>query len=100
MQVLFIFPIAFYGLVVPIMFVAWLNFFQHDDQPLSRGEKQMSLVVITIAALLWPLVLPFAYLDVLDQLKRTSKAARLYQKMLEAPKPSICVEEEVRFLNN
>lgn len=100
MQVLLIFPVAFYALVVPLVFIAWLNFFRHNDQPLSRREKQMSLIVISIAALLWPVVLPFAYLDVLDKLKRTSNAARLYQKLLKMPKPPVTVEDEVRFLNN
>jgi hypothetical protein len=82
MQTLLLFPVGFYVLVIPILFSRWVSFFR-EDESLSGEEKKMSWLVIAIATLLWPVVLPFAYLELLGKLKRSTKTARLYQRMLE-----------------
>lgn len=82
MQTLLLFPVGFYVLVIPILFLRWVSFFREDEN-LSGEEKKMSWLVIAIATLLWPVVLPFAYLELLCKLKRSTKTARLYQRMLE-----------------
>jgi hypothetical protein len=86
MQVLLLVSGLFYVAVMPVLFISWLEFFRHDQDDLTHKEQHMSVLVIAIASLFWIIVLPFAYLELLDKFKRSSRAARLYQKMLEAPK--------------
>lgn len=82
MQTLFLLPVSFYILVMPILFSTWMTFFRRDGE-MSREERKTSWWVIAIATMLWPVVLPFAYLELLGKLKRSTKTARLYQHMLE-----------------
>lgn len=94
MQVLLLISSLFYVAVVPILFISWYEFFRRDQDELTKKEQQKSVFVIAIASLFWVLVLPFAYIELLDQFKQSSRLARLYEKMLEAPKlePSISNE--------
>ncbi|MCU0550249.1 MAG: hypothetical protein MUC48_12940 [Leptolyngbya sp. Prado105] len=94
MQVLLLVSGLFYIAVMPVLFVSWLEFFRHDHDELTRREQHMSVCVIAIASLLWIIILPFAYLELLDKFKRSSRAARLYQKMLEAPKFNTFIPNE------
>ncbi len=82
MQPLLLLFIAFYSLLMPVLFVSWLGFFR-EDLDLSKSEKYLSMVVIAIAMLLWPIVLPFAYLELLGKFQKSTRTARLYKKMLE-----------------
>lgn len=86
MQIVLIVSGLFYLAIIPVVFISWLEFFRHDQDTLTVREQRMSVFVISIASLLWVLVLPFAYLELLDKFKRSSQAARVYQKMLETPK--------------
>lgn len=86
MQVLLVVSGLFYVAVMPVLFISWLEFFRHDQDDLTKKEQRISGLVIAIACLFWVIVLPFAYLELLDKFKRSSRAARLYQKMLTAPK--------------
>lgn len=86
MQILLIGSGLFYLAVIPILFISWLEFFRHDQDELTEKEQNMSMLVLVIASLFWILVLPFAYIELLDRFKRSSRTARLYEKMLEAPK--------------
>ncbi|NDJ17044.1 hypothetical protein [Myxacorys almedinensis] len=70
---------------MPILFSSWLTFFRRDEE-LSCEEKKLSWLVIAIATMLWPVVLPFAYLELMGKLKHSTKAARLHQRMLETNK--------------
>jgi hypothetical protein len=83
MQLLLFFPLAFYFLLMPILLISWFNFFRQDDE-MSRREKRLSIVVIAIATVLWPIVLPFAYLELLGKFKKSAKTAKLYKRMLES----------------
>jgi hypothetical protein len=40
-------------------------------------------MVLAIATSLWPIVLPFAYLELLDKFKRSARTSRLYKSMLD-----------------
>ncbi len=82
MHPLLLFFIAFYSLLMPILFVNWLGFFR-EDLSLTKSEKQLSMVVIAIATLFWPIVIPFAYLELLGKFQRSARTTRLYKKMLE-----------------
>ncbi|EDX73301.1 hypothetical protein MC7420_1097 [Coleofasciculus chthonoplastes PCC 7420] len=41
---------------------------QHDDS-LSQNEKFSSWVILVIATILWPIVVPISYLELLDARK-------------------------------
>ena len=82
MQPLLLFSIAFYSLLMPILFVNWFRLFR-EDLDLSKSEKHLSIVVIAIATLFWPIVIPFAYLELMEKLQRSTRTARLYKKMLD-----------------
>lgn len=70
MQPLLLFFVAFYILLMPILFVNWLRFFR-GDLDLTKSEKRLSRLAIAIAAVLWPFVVPFAYLELLGKIQRS-----------------------------
>ncbi|PSB19000.1 hypothetical protein C7B65_13370 [Phormidesmis priestleyi ULC007] len=82
MQPLLLLFVAFYSLLMPILFINWLGFFR-EDLSLTKSEKRLSIVVIAIATLFWPIVIPFAYLELLGKFQRSARTTRLYKKMLE-----------------
>ncbi|BAU14608.1 hypothetical protein LEP3755_51570 [Leptolyngbya sp. NIES-3755] len=86
MQVLLLILGLFYLAVIPILFISWLEFFRHDEDNLTQEDQKISRLMIAVASVFWILALPFAYVELLDRFKRSSRAARLYQKMLETPK--------------
>ena len=67
-ETIFIGAIAFYVVMLPILFSQWLDFMQHDDS-LSPNEKFSSWVILLIATILWPIVVPISYLELLDARK-------------------------------
>lgn len=97
MQVLLLISGLFYVAVIPVLFISWLEFFNCDRDNLTRQEQQISVIMIAIASGLWVIALPFAYLELLDKFKRSSRAAQLYQQMLETPKSQ---SDEVQFSNH
>ena len=66
MKVLFIIAVLFYFLIAQRLFKVWLKFF-HRDSSMSPGEKQLSWVVLIVGTLLWPIVVPHAYLSLLEK---------------------------------
>ena len=67
-ETVFIGLVAFYLVMLPILFSRWLDFMQHDDS-LSSNEKFSSWVILVMATILWPLVVPISYLELLDARK-------------------------------
>ena len=66
MKGLIIIVVFFYFLIAQRLFKIWLKFF-HRDTSMSPGEKQLSWVVLIVGTLLWPIVLPNAYLALLEK---------------------------------
>lgn len=66
MKVLIIISLFFYFLIAQRLFKIWFKFF-HRDSGMSPGEKQLSWVVLIVGTLLWPIVLPNAYLALLEK---------------------------------
>ncbi|MBW4441512.1 MAG: hypothetical protein KME10_09820 [Plectolyngbya sp. WJT66-NPBG17] len=97
MQVLLLIGGLFYVAVIPVLFISWLEFFHHDRDNLTQQEQRISIVMIAIASVFWVIALPFAYLELLDKFKRSSRAAKLYQQMLEAPKSQ---SDEIQLSNH
>lgn len=66
MKGLIIIVVFFYFMIAQRLFKVWLKFF-HRDTSMSPGEKQLSWVVLIVGTLLWPIVLPNAYLALLEK---------------------------------
>jgi hypothetical protein len=69
MQVLIFALIVLYALVMSILFSNWYALFQ-GDRNMSASQRQTARIVIMIATLLWPVVLPISYLELIKKLKR------------------------------
>lgn len=101
MQVLLLILGLFYLAVIPILFTSWLELFRYDEDNLTQQEQKVSMFMIAIASVLWLVALPFAYVELLDKFKRSSRAARLYQQMLQASKSqSLNSTDEIQFSNH
>lgn len=63
-----------FGLVylvsAPCFFTSWLQFFKREAGNLSEEEKQLSLATLVMASVLWPLVVPVAYVEQLSKAKQ------------------------------
>jgi hypothetical protein len=69
MQLLCYGLIALYVAVMPILFLNWYGFYQQEEA-LTDAERQASRIVMVIATVLWPIVLPLSYLELMSKLKR------------------------------
>ncbi|NDJ16950.1 hypothetical protein [Myxacorys almedinensis] len=57
--------IAFYVSLMPLFFRKWMMLSQEQDIP--EEARSLSTIVVAIATLFWLFVLPFAYLDLLEE---------------------------------
>ena len=58
--------VGIYLLMAFLFFKSWLRLFKkHTD--LSSSDRILSRVLLVIATILWPVVVPFAYLELLKQ---------------------------------
>jgi len=55
--------------MVVLFFTAWLSFFKHDREQ-QVAFPWLSILVIAIASLTWPIVVPIAYLELLRKIQR------------------------------
>jgi hypothetical protein len=70
MRLLIIIFVVCYVLMALRFFTVWYKFFQQDTS-MTVGEKQLSWVVLIVGAVLWLIVVPNAYLALLDKKLRT-----------------------------
>ena len=61
--------IVFYLMMACCFFVQWLDFFV-DDQEMTPGQRNFSMIILVGATILWPIVVPFAYLELLKFQKK------------------------------
>lgn len=66
MEFLIIGLVAFYLIMAQSFLRIWFKFFQQDNS-MSREEKQLSWLILLIGTVLWPLVVPIAYLSLLEK---------------------------------
>lgn len=55
-----------YLLVAQRLFKTWLKFFRRDTT-MSSEDRRLSLAVLSLGTILWPLVVPIAYLRLLEE---------------------------------
>jgi uncharacterized membrane protein len=64
--IILVFLVVFYLLMSTCFFTIWLKFFKEDtSRSLSLQEKCLAWVTLSIATILWPVVVPIAYLELL-----------------------------------
>ncbi|HEY9665597.1 MAG TPA: hypothetical protein V6C91_02270 [Coleofasciculaceae cyanobacterium] len=66
MKLLLVIFLLFYLLMAHRFFNVWLKFFQKDTS-MSPEERQFSRIVLIIGTALWPVVVPTAYLSLLEK---------------------------------
>ena len=50
-------------------FTIWLSFLKRDID-LSLEDKQSSLLILVVATILWPFVVPMAYIELISKRKK------------------------------
>ena len=61
-----------YLLITSYFFINWLKFFKQTSS-LSVEEEFLSVVVLVIATILWPFVIPLTYLELFQAVKSQVK---------------------------
>lgn len=75
--------IVAYLLIGHCFFTSWLEFF-HLDTTLSSKERRLSVMILVVAAIAWPIVVPLAYLELLRSSKKSFKKPTSYSVIEEA----------------
>lgn len=60
--------IVSYLLISLCFFINWLNFFR-QKQSLSPEDRFLSIVILVIATILWPVAVPISYLELIKARK-------------------------------
>ncbi|WP_044210924.1 hypothetical protein [Coleofasciculus chthonoplastes] len=65
-NIIFMGLILFYLVMLLLFFTRWLGFLQREEN-LSPQTRFHSLMFLLTAAILWPLVVPISYLELLER---------------------------------
>jgi predicted neutral ceramidase superfamily lipid hydrolase len=66
LRLILLFVIGYYLLIARSFFTTWLAIFQQDTQ-LTSEEKFLAIVILILSTVLWPVVLPLAYLELISK---------------------------------
>jgi hypothetical protein len=66
-----------YLVSAPCFFNNWFSFFKRDAHKLTDEEKQLSMATLVTASVLWPVVVPVAYLNKLSKNNESTSNAQL-----------------------
>lgn len=61
-----------YLLMAYCFFMEWLGFFLRDEE-MNYEQRFFSGFILIVATILWPIVVPFAYLELLKSRKKSNK---------------------------
>ena len=64
-------------------FVQWLSFFI-DDKEMNSVQRYFSMVILILATILWPLIVPLAYLELLKFHKKHKQVIDLLINLSDA----------------
>jgi glucan phosphoethanolaminetransferase (alkaline phosphatase superfamily) len=64
-----------YWMGATLFFSVWLNLFKKDNH-LSGQEKRLCWIILLIATLLWPIVVPLSYLELLQGKRHTASVGK------------------------
>ncbi|MBF2065054.1 MAG: hypothetical protein IGS39_11625 [Calothrix sp. C42_A2020_038] len=68
--------LVLYVLLGGLFFTRWLDFFL-EDQEMSVQMRWLSMLILLIATILWPITVPFAYLELLNFHKKNKQLINL-----------------------
>lgn len=80
--------IVFYLIMACCFFVQWLGFFI-DDKEMNSSQRYLSIIILILGTLLWPLIVPFAYLELLRFHKKHKQVIDL---LISLSDPKLCDE--------
>jgi hypothetical protein len=72
--------LLFYILFACFLFGEWLGFFL-DDKEMTSKMRWFSCVILTIATICWPIVVPFAYVELLKFHKKNKEVISLLMEL-------------------
>ena len=75
--------IVFYLIMACCFFVRWLDFFI-DDKEMNSAQRCFSMVILILATILWPFIVPLAYLELLNFHKKHKEIINLLINLSEA----------------
>ena len=75
--------IVFYLIMACCFFVQWLGFFI-DDKEMNSVQRYLSMVILAVATILWPLIVPLAYLELLKFHKKHKQVIDLLISLSDA----------------
>ena len=78
MELLPVALVVVYLLMASCFFYSWLKLFKQDTN-LSSDERLLSQIVLVIATILWPVVVPITYLELLKKNDKNGKFGELRQ---------------------
>ncbi len=61
----------------------WLSFFL-DDKEMNSSQRYFSMAILAMATILWPLIVPFAYLELLKFHKKHKQVIDLFINLSDA----------------
>jgi hypothetical protein len=65
-SIIFFYSALFYCMIAAHFLRVWLRFFQKDYPRLSGKDRMVSKQVLALATIFWPIVVPLAYLELLE----------------------------------
>ena len=80
--------VVFYLIMAFCFFMQWLGFFI-DDKDMDSGQRYFSIVILIVGTILWPLIVPFAYLELL---KFHKKHKQVIDLLISLSDPKLCDE--------
>ena len=80
--------VVFYLIMAFCFFMQWLGFFI-DDKDMDSGQRYFSIVIMIVGTILWPLIVPFAYLELL---KFHKKHKQVIDLLISLSDPKLCDE--------
>ncbi|BAY81347.1 hypothetical protein NIES267_08230 [Calothrix parasitica NIES-267] len=78
--------IIFYLIMACCFFIQWLGFFI-DDKEMTPTQRYLSMFVLILATILWPLIVPLAYLELL---KFHKKHKQVIDLLINVPDAKLC----------
>lgn len=75
--------IVFYLVMACCFFIQWLGFFI-DDKEMNSAQRHFSIVILVLATILWPLIVPLAYLELLKFHKKHKQVIDLLINVSDA----------------
>jgi hypothetical protein len=72
--------IAVYVVMTICFFKEWLFFLQEDEES-NLKQPVLQMVILVMASILWPVIVPFAYLELLNFHKKHREAIDMLIEM-------------------